>query len=340
MSLHILITRLFSRGYNMLLRLRNLLASGSEPFPALFLVHYACEDWHVLPGGQTCRVPAIAVHCQAQGLTRLFSWSLMAEREQVCARDILCNSEDLERLLFAEFAAFLERMVEKSPQSLWVHWAMRDAIFGWPHLEHRQRLLNGSALCLREEQLVDFHAELVQVFGADFAPKPRLLRLADRNGCHSEEMLTGPQEVAALRDGAFSRLDRSVVKKAETMGKLLYLYLHDSLEIESASGRNPHFLQSQQEARGRFASPVAHVAAPAAAQFCGISRATWYRMCAAGQAPTASKLGRRRMWNVAELRAWLAAKCPPQRDWEIHFRPRSSTSNELLKDSAACMPQV
>jgi predicted DNA-binding transcriptional regulator AlpA len=53
-----------------------------------------------------------------------------------------------------------------------------------------------------------------------------------------------------------------------------------------------------------------------AARLAGVSRATWWRLHAAAKTPAAVKLGRKRLWNRAELEAWIAAKCPGRREWE------------------------
>jgi len=48
----------------------------------------------------------------------------------------------------------------------------------------------------------------------------------------------------------------------------------------------------------------------------GVSRPTWWRLHAAAKTPAAVKLGRRVLWNKAELERWIEAKCPDRRTWE------------------------
>lgn len=73
-------------------------------------------------------------------------------------------------------------------------------------------------------------------------------------------------------------------------------------------------------AHGRLATqqqseqPLA-VGAERAARMADVSRSTWYRLVSAGQAPTGFTLGRRRVWTVSELRAWLEAGAPPADEW-------------------------
>jgi predicted DNA-binding transcriptional regulator AlpA len=48
----------------------------------------------------------------------------------------------------------------------------------------------------------------------------------------------------------------------------------------------------------------------------GVSRATWWRLFAAAKTPGSITLGRKRLWNKAELESWIEAKCPDRRTWE------------------------
>ena len=52
-----------------------------------------------------------------------------------------------------------------------------------------------------------------------------------------------------------------------------------------------------------------------AARLCGISRSKWCSMKSAGQTPFPVHLGRRVVWPVSELKAWLEAGAPPGLKW-------------------------
>ena len=47
----------------------------------------------------------------------------------------------------------------------------------------------------------------------------------------------------------------------------------------------------------------------------GISRSTWYAMYQSGKTPLGLKLNRCHRWSADELRAWVAAGCPPRKRW-------------------------
>lgn len=57
-----------------------------------------------------------------------------------------------------------------------------------------------------------------------------------------------------------------------------------------------------------------------AAQAIGISRSKLYDLHSEGRLPDPVRLGRRRLWRLAELQAWTAAGCPPRHEWEEEDR--------------------
>jgi excisionase family DNA binding protein len=53
-----------------------------------------------------------------------------------------------------------------------------------------------------------------------------------------------------------------------------------------------------------------------AAEFLGVSRATFYRLDARGVIPRAVRIGGVRRWRIEELRRWLERSCPGRDRWE------------------------
>jgi predicted DNA-binding transcriptional regulator AlpA len=78
-------------------------------------------------------------------------------------------------------------------------------------------------------------------------------------------------------------------------------------EAEVTTGRAP--------AEQALAQPLL-VGAREAAALCSLSLASWYRLKAGGKLPLPVRLSGRVLWRRAELEAWTAAGCPPQRTWE------------------------
>jgi len=53
-----------------------------------------------------------------------------------------------------------------------------------------------------------------------------------------------------------------------------------------------------------------------AAKFLKISSRTLFGMAKSGQVPQPVRLGHSVRWNVEELKAWVTAGCPEQKEWE------------------------
>lgn len=68
---------------------------------------------------------------------------------------------------------------------------------------------------------------------------------------------------------------------------------------------------SQPLAPERLALPAADTA-----NLLGISLRHLRALDASGRLPRPIRLGRAVRWNLAELRAWLDAGCPPRAEWE------------------------
>jgi predicted DNA-binding transcriptional regulator AlpA len=57
--------------------------------------------------------------------------------------------------------------------------------------------------------------------------------------------------------------------------------------------------------------------AAAAAKYCGVSEATFWRWDSAGRIPRGRKISAGvKVWSRPELEAWAAAGCPERRTWE------------------------
>lgn len=57
------------------------------------------------------------------------------------------------------------------------------------------------------------------------------------------------------------------------------------------------------------------VSAERAAGLLSVSKAHLFRSVSCGRIPQPVRLGRRSLWRTQELRAWLAAGCPPMSKW-------------------------
>lgn len=58
------------------------------------------------------------------------------------------------------------------------------------------------------------------------------------------------------------------------------------------------------------------VDAVGAADLVGVARSTWLKLHSQGRTPRCFRMGRRVLWSVDELRAWVRAGAPPREKWE------------------------
>lgn len=270
-------------------------------YPA-FCVQYASQP---VEESISHKVVAIAIYVLGLDQTKLISLDWIAEREELSY-----TSPALEMMLFDEFHCYLERMQTKYPGAWWFHWAMRDANFGWPVLEQRSLALLKRTLPLETDQFLDFHAHLAQEYGRDFVPRPQLLQLAELNGCNTMNTLSGMAEMQASAQGDDDLVQRSAARKAELLGHLLMRFADGKLLVGDVTKRHRPRITTSSSERSLLN-------AVQASRFCGISRATWYRLLAQEQSPLPIKIGKRSLWDSRELELWIEADCPPQKTWRI-----------------------
>ena len=72
-----------------------------------------------------------------------------------------------------------------------------------------------------------------------------------------------------------------------------------------------HHMQEAPLGGERLLVGVRHVA-----RMLGVSRNTVWKLNASGRMPSPIRLGRRTLWVITELEAWVAAGCPPRHKWQ------------------------
>jgi predicted DNA-binding transcriptional regulator AlpA len=65
-----------------------------------------------------------------------------------------------------------------------------------------------------------------------------------------------------------------------------------------------------------------------AAALCGKAVRTWRTWHASGLIPRPVRIGRSMLWRADELRAWIAADCPNQQQWNISRNQPSAALEE------------
>lgn len=183
------------------------------------LIHYACQslDQHERDGSP--RVTAVAVSSLETGAVTSFSIHAEAELARLAPVQILSRMDRLERAMLDKLYAFLQF----NPAMRFVHWNMRDEVFGFPAIALRYGVLGGAAPDLMSMSRLDLARVLRDIYGPGYVAPPRLLNLARMNGLPVRDYLDGKAEADAFERGAYAAVKRSTLVKLQLILDVLHL---------------------------------------------------------------------------------------------------------------------
>ncbi len=187
------------------LRLAELFAHPST----VWAVHYSCQSFY-----QGERLGFAADHFDRGTQPRLRSNPLVlvpsGDRAEAAGAGAGTGVlDELERELLDGYFEFLRA----NRNMRFLHWHMRDTNFGFTAIEHRYRVLGGEPVSLHDANTYDLARILPDRYGPDYAPPPRLLSLAERNGFSSAGFLNGNEEAAAFENGRYFAVLQSNLRK-------------------------------------------------------------------------------------------------------------------------------
>lgn len=91
---------------------------------------------------------------------------------------------------------------------------MRNATYGFEHLEHRYKVLGGTdASVVPVEQRINLNDMLKDRYGSGYAPHQYLPNLMDMNGGRHRDFLSGAEEVTAFENSEFIKMHKSTLCK-------------------------------------------------------------------------------------------------------------------------------
>lgn len=183
---------------------------GKHP-DRFYIVHYSSQSlFDAEIGAHSPRITSIVVRHYVSGQTVSFSMHTVAEYLGVSSEDVEARYDDIERELLSQFYNFARDRREK----YWVHWNMRNVVFGFEHLEHRYRTLNrAEPPSIPVEVRKNLNDMLKQAYGSDYAKDPKMLSLMELNGGKIQGFLSGGEEAEAFRAKDFIRMHTSTIAK-------------------------------------------------------------------------------------------------------------------------------
>jgi hypothetical protein len=180
-----------------------------------YLIHYSSEslyDEGLARQGLSPRITSIVVMHLSTRQIITFATHTIAEELGIRKEDVEKRSDHIEGVILEQFYAFARGRREK----YWVHWNMRDSVFGFEHLEHRYRVLTRKEPPqIPVEVRVNLNDLLRERYGDDFAPGPRMLNLMLQNGQRDARFLVGAEEAEAFKTKDFIRMHSSTISKVE-----------------------------------------------------------------------------------------------------------------------------
>lgn len=185
--------------------------------PAIcYAIHYSCESFYDNPTGSSRRITSIAVKNVGAGVTYSFSIHQTAEVERVATTNIEDRYDQLEKKMLDGFYEH----VQQYPNFNWLHWNMRDSNYGFPAIAHRYKVLGGSPIAIRPENLFNVASILQDIYGPSYIEHPRLEKLAGHNDITMKGFLTGAQEAEVFANKQFVLLHQSTLRKAGIIAKI------------------------------------------------------------------------------------------------------------------------
>ena len=189
---------------------------------SVFVIHYACQSFRQDQKMGSPRITAIAARNLGSGETATFSIHVEAELARLGPVRILTLMDQLERALLDKVFAFLK----ENQKMRFVHWNMRDAVFGFPAIEHRYAVLGGTSAAIPEAHKTDLARTLVDIYGSGYVAAPFLESLAKLNGLILTDFLAGDAEADAFERGNYLEVQRSTLTKVRLLFDILQL-AHD-----------------------------------------------------------------------------------------------------------------
>ena len=163
--------------------------------------------------------PLRAVRDLDSAQTHSFSIRLIAERKHVSFEKIEDDYDGLERQMLDEFFEF----VSQRKKHTWLHWNMRDTNYGFPAIEHRYQVLDGSPETIPDGFKVDLAHVLPDIFGPNYAPyedSGRLMSLTNINDLTTRDALSGAKEAEAFQRKDYVALHQSTLRKVDILANL------------------------------------------------------------------------------------------------------------------------
>jgi len=208
---------------------REVLRNISDSLSDFLIIHYSCESFFDLPEGNTPRITSIAVRYVRNAQTHSFSIHKMAELNDIHLNQIHEHYNKLEKDMLDEYFDF----VRKHPNHNWIHINMRNINFGFEAINHRYKILGGTPIQINDNQKIDLARLLIDIYGKQYSPHPRMESLYKLNKITMTSFLNGKQEADSFNNKNYVALHQSTLRKVNNMHDIISLAIENDLKTKS-----------------------------------------------------------------------------------------------------------
>lgn len=192
------------------------------------VIHYSSESFVDL-AGKSPRITSIAIQNLESGQAELFAIYKTAEIMKIKEENILENYSKIEKNMLSDFFGF----VETNNSRMWLHWNMRDSIYGFQALEHRFQVLKGKPFKLPNTQKLSIADLFKDLYGPNYIENPKMTKLMDKNFLKPLNFLSGSEEAQAFKDNKYHNLSMSTAGKVRMFSQMVDLAIDDTLKTNT-----------------------------------------------------------------------------------------------------------
>lgn len=194
-----------------------------------FVIHYSSQSLYDDREGHSPRIANIVIRHLEREQTISFAAHLIAERIGVPKDKVEERYDEIEEHLLTSFYEF----VRNEKGSIWLHWNMKNMVFGFDLLAHRYYVLTGgNAPNIDLDDRINIASMLQGLFGSDYVKDPKIPNLMKANGGIWRDFISGADEVEAFREGEFSKLHASTLAKVTFFGWVVDRVLDRKLKFD------------------------------------------------------------------------------------------------------------
>lgn len=197
---------------------------GIENKPEKYLIiHYSCESFYNL-GGKSPRIASISVRQFNNAQTNNFSIHQYSEMLNIPITDD--TYRDIEKELLTDFFTFVDKNLDK----IWIHWNMRDSVFGFNALEQRFKVLGGIPKAIDNDKKIDLGHLFKLLYGGDYIENPHIEKILELNKFNPKQFLNGKQEAEAFDNSEYVKLSMSTSSKVNLFSTFVTHAINQTLK--------------------------------------------------------------------------------------------------------------